>query len=323
MIAVGLLILCVGAWFASEPIRESKASQFDRDVASALSQKNYALAASRAHYASVLRSSSERKLTEAATSFLNEDYKTSSKQFSNIPGNVGAIGQLAAETRGKMRISSLDANSLTGEERVVASALALDRGDVEELRTMLTGLAIENDTIAVLAASATMVDDPSRAAAVLAASPGGITRISSNMPAFATMLNSILEQSGESMKAYSARSADAQRSNSEPSRYLFLTDALYRSGKYYSAVAMSEKTMSLAPNSRDAYVAQALGLAALGNQKAAKRSIETALEIDPSYGYAWFIKGRILEALGDTKGSATSQQNSERFLYTPAPEPTI
>lgn len=318
-----MLILCVGGWLAAEPLRENRAAAFDREVSAALKQEKYSLAASRAHYASTLRATPERRLTEASTAFLNGDFQAAAERFANIPGVPGAIGRSAAQTRRGKEVAAATNVPLSTQERVVLAALALDRGDQQQLRTLLTGTAIENDTIALIGAAAALVDDPARAAAVISASPGGTMNVGATSPAYGAMLQSILRQSDQSMQAFSTATQETLRSNSEPSRLVFLATALYQSEKYYAAAAAAGQAITAAPNYRDAYVVKALSMLAQGRLKDAKRSIDTALELDPTYGYAWFIKSRILDALGDRKGTADARTSASRYLYTSDPTPSM
>jgi tetratricopeptide (TPR) repeat protein len=317
-----LLVLCVGGWLVAEPLREDRAAAFDREVSVALDQGKYSIAASRAHYASTLRATPDRRQTEAATAFLNGDFRAATDRFSDIPGTPGVIGRSAAQTRLGKKVAAATDVLLSAEERAVMAALALDRGDQVQLRALLTGTAIENDTIALLAAAAAIVDDPARAAAVISASPGGTMGVETASPAYGAMLQSILRQSDQSMQAFFTATQEALRSNSEPSRLVFLATALYQSEKYHAAAAIAEQAITAAPNYRDAYVTKALSMLAQGKPKDAKRSIDTALKLDPAYGYAWFVKSRILDALGDKKAATDARASASRFLYASEPSPS-
>ena len=105
------------------------------------------------------------------------------------------------------------------------------------------------------------------------------------------------------------------RSTNEPTRLAYLSEQLYRLGKFRAAEATARNAIQQASDYRDGYNALAAAQLALGDEKAAGRSLETSIDLDRASGYTWYLRSKVAAAEGDEDAARTYREQARALGY--------
>ena len=108
----------------------------------------------------------------------------------------------------------------------------------------------------------------------------------------------------------------AQLDPSAVGAHLGLAEANLALGQYGVAGMACQATQRLAPNTADAYVAQAIELTMAGRYDAALAAADRAIELDPPRAYAHALRGYALRQLRQTYDASLAESKAARMSGT-------
>lgn len=108
----------------------------------------------------------------------------------------------------------------------------------------------------------------------------------------------------------------AQADPSAVGAHLGLAEANLALGQYVVAGMACQATQRLAPNTADAYIAQAIEMTMAGRFDAVLAALDRAIELDPPRAYAHALRGYALRQLRQTYDAALAESKAARLSGT-------
>lgn len=318
-----ILLVAIGgiAWFASAGWRTDKAQSYDAESRTLLEDDDVAGSYQQARLAYAISPDSDRALSLGSLAYVRGDYRQALDHFSATGGPFGELGRAAAGAQVD-REAYESARDELGEpdDTVVRLGLAhaaVDAADFDTAERLSEGARTLVGAYPLIIAES--VDDPDRTAQTLRSLGGESPRVIHPDPAVAAFLNELTAVPDDARDEIAASLRNMAVTKNAFSRRVMRGSLLFGLDELAPARRIGLVAAEQQPDYRDAWNLRAAADLAYGDYDDARRAIDISTDLDPGFGYSWYLKSELEQAEGNEGRAAEYLRRAELLGFTKSP----
>jgi tetratricopeptide (TPR) repeat protein len=156
--------------------------------------------------------------------------------------------------------------------------------------------------------------DPAAAQATLRAGNGRNVTFSFDDPAYQRFITQLIEVPKNGGRDL-AILIDRNMNTSAVTRQVALAEALYGFGDYQATERLARGAVQAEPDYRDGWNVLASAQLTRRSFGDAERSLKISTDLDSSYGYSWYLRGKVAEASGKPNRAKEYFRRAELLGY--------
>lgn len=313
-----ILLVAAGGivWFATASWRADQAQRYDTESRSLLARHDVAASYQQARLAYAISPEPDRALSLGSLAYLRGDYRRALEHFAAADGKFAALGRAAAGAAGAQ--DNLGAYESARDQlgdpadtvvRLGLSHAAVDATDFATAARLSTGAqSIVGAYPAILAES---VDDPDRTAVILRSLSPTVPQVIHPDPAVAAFLNRLVAVPDDAVLEIAPVLRNMARTKEAFSRRVMRGSLLLELDERSAAGRIGRTASERQPEYRDGWNLRAASDLASGDYDDARRAIGISIDLDPGFGYSWYLKSELEKAEGNAKEAAEHRRRAE------------
>lgn len=321
VVAAGLLTAAgVIVWFTTAGWRADKAQAYDTESRELFKRQDVDGSYQQARLAYAISPEPDRALSLGSLAYVRGDYGRALDHFSATDGPFGALGRAAAGARVD-RDAYESARDELGEPgdtviRLGLSHAAVDAADFDTAKRLSEGArTIVGAYPFILAES---VENPDRTAQELRALRTDVPRVIHPDPAVAAFLNELTAVPQDARGEIARGLRNMALTKRDLGRRVMRGSLLFELGERAAALRIGTAASERQPDYRDAWNLRAAAELYYGNYDDARRAVDISLDLDPSFGYSWYLKSELEKAGGNDKEAAEYLRRAKLLGFQPA-----
>lgn len=316
---LAMTVLAVTIWFASAGWRTEQAQSFDTEARAAFDHGDLDTAYQQARFAHAIAPASDRALSLGVLAYLRGEFDQATGHFARADGELARLGE-AASTTGEEYEDARDRIGVPSDQtiRIGLAYAALQAADPGTVIRLLADEPAGNVIAAYPLAVAYSVEDPKRSVRILRDVADTPAAASHPDPVVAAFLDRLTEVPDGAVRESLAAFDRMAGMSGETSRRVARGVLLYEFDKHRAAWIIGQRTSETEPEYRDAWNLWAAAALALGERDEAARAIDISTELDPGWGYSWYLKSELARLDGDADKTAEYLKRSELLGYRPS-----
>jgi tetratricopeptide (TPR) repeat protein len=304
LVAIGAVV-----WFTTASWRADKAQQYDARSRNLLGQHDIGGSYQQARLAYAISSEPDRALSLGALAYLRGDFQRSLDFFSKAQGSFGALGRAAAGAHVDPEAYRTARGELGNPNdtviRLGLSHAAIDAADFPTAARLSRGARTIVGAYPLILAES--IDDPDQAARTMDSLQTGTPEVIHPDRTVAAFLNKLVEVSPDARENIAGSLRNMALSKGTLSRRVMRGSLLLDLGERSAAAKIGRNASEQQPDYRDAWNLRAAADLSLGNYDDADRAIGVSVDLDPGFGYSWYLKSELEKA-------RDNQRKSDEYL---------
>ncbi len=311
--------MAAGIWFASADWRADKAQAYDVESRELLKRRDVDGGYQQARLAYAISPEPDRALSLGSLAYLRGDYQGALDAFGRADGNYAALGRAAAGAQADEAAYETARDELGEPEDTVVrlglSHAAVDAADFPTAKRLSEGArTIVGAYPFVLAES---IENPDRTARDLRAVGRTVPQVIHPDPTVAAFLNELTAVPADARTEIGAALRNMAAADETFSRRVMRGSLLLGLDEFAAARRIGVTAAGRRPDYRDAWNLRAASDLALREYDDARRAVDISIELDPGFGYSWYLKSRLEEAGGDRKKADEYRLRAKLLGFVP------
>ena len=310
-----ILLVAAGGivWFATASWRADQAQRYDTESRSLLARHDVDASYQQARLAYAISPAPDRALSLGSLAYLRGDYRRALDHFADADGKFAALGRAAAGAQDDTEAYESARDELGAPADTVVrlglSHAAVDATDFDTAARLSTGAqSIVGAYPAILAGS---VDDPDRVAVTLRSLRPTVPRVIHPDPAVAAFLNRLVTVPDDAVREIAPVLRNMAQTKEAFSRRVMRGSLLLGLDEGAAARRIGRTASERQPEYRDGWNLRAAADLANSDYEDARRAIGISIDLDPGFGYSWYLKSELEKAEGNQKEAAEHRRRAE------------